>query len=99
MRAPGLLQPHTFRQNMFQHRVVIEHVQGPGTRTHAPPDVGDKPSQSGLWKRIEEINNEWSVRKLKRRSIRADRFEREASLRFALIAADVLARDGIERSE
>src|SRR6202021_498909 len=55
--------------------------------------------QARLWWRVEEIQHERAIGKTDSSGVRADRFEQETFLRFALILIDVLLRDLVQRRQ
>ena len=93
MCAAEFAQESIFGKHVLQQRVVIEHIHRSGMLTQGLLQGREDPSHSGLREWIEEINHERVIGKREGRSIGAERFEREAFLRSALVLSQILLRD------
>src|SRR6266436_3637660 len=82
---------------MLEQWVVVEHIDGPRIRPQTLLQVRDHPLQPRLWKRIEQKEHHRLGGKRKLSRIRADRFQREALLRFASILAQILLSSLMQR--
>src|SRR5258708_15231500 len=84
---------------MLQQRIVVEHTHNPRMFSQTLLQIPNHAPQPRFRKRIEKIKDRWLERKRELSRIRADRFQREALLRFASILAQILLRSLMQRRQ
>src|ERR1035438_3154979 len=75
---------------MLQQRIVVEQINLPRTLPQTLLKIRNHASQAGLRKRIKEKQQSGFGGKRKLSRISADRFDREALLRLAVILVEIL---------
>src|SRR5882757_2740579 len=92
MGSADLAERSALAQHMCQQRIVVEHIRRPRMVAQTLLQIRDRPSQSRLWKWIEEIEHDGLGREGELSRVAANCFEREALLRFASVLGEVLLR-------
>src|SRR5271168_4342567 len=92
-------QPATLAQHTLKQRVVVKHIHRSRILPKTLLQIRHRPPQPRLRKRVEQIEHGWLVRKSELSRIRADRFQREALLRFASVLTEVLLSRLMQRGQ
>src|SRR5258708_9014164 len=84
---------------MLEQRIVVEHIHRSRMVTQTLVQIRHRPSQSRLWKWIEEIEHDRLGWKRELSRIAANCFQREALLRCASVLAEILLRSLMQRRQ